>query len=176
MSQNPWPIALGHYSSLLPGSGSWSATGHWNSGPHLQETNSYGILVSEGNQTTVEWWLWDEESGKRRILASPGSPPAHPTLGQQVSLVGAQRADWAQCHAELESPHYGLPLALAQASRQQWTSPLSLSQWPNRSGSLPGPQTVGPGLSPLGDLRSLRASWVGRLTPSEMTAGQSLGA
>ena len=46
----------------------------------------------------------------------------------------------------LQSPHQGHPLALAQALRQRWTSPPSLSLRPNSRGNLPASQSAALGL------------------------------
>ena len=79
-------------------------------------------------------------------------------LGLQVNWE-ARGTGWGLCPAKLQSPGQGCPLALVQALRQHWTSPSSLSLWPNGSSSLPVKSVrLGPGY--LCSLRSLRARWV----------------
>lgn len=92
---------------------------------------------------SVKLWSPGREWGERRIPAFFLGPSSSPG-GQQVRW-GAQGAGWGLCPAGLQSCHQSCPLALAQALRQQWTSPPCPPQWTRRSGSLPGLQSVRPG-------------------------------
>ena len=102
---------------------------------------------------------------------SPQGPPAHLLWGQQVSWGSREQAG-GRCPAGPWRPQQGCPHWLGPG----FEAAVNLSPiHPCLCDHLPGSPSMGPGLSTLGGLRSLRASWVGHLAPSAMTTGQGLG-
>ena len=154
--------------ALLPWRWVWLSHCSARSGPSPhQPAVAERPLVGGFGQLVVECWSWESE--KRWIPASLQDPPAHQASGQRESWR-AWGIGWGRCSLGLQSPHQGRPLALAQASWLPWMSPPSSPPPPKSSESaghdlcdLPPPRLCG--------LRSLRASWVGHLAPSVMTAG-----
>lgn len=110
-------------------------------GPAWQATNCQGAAVSEGIQTTVEWWTCGGEWGKRQISVFLSKTLQLTQLrvrgrGGSENKVGA-----LSCRSAETSP------GLLTGSRptpwgSEFPSPLSLQ--PNSNGSLLWSQAVGP--------------------------------
>ena len=97
---------------------------------------------------------------------SPQGPPAH-RLGPAGEL--RVQSPGCLCPSGPWSPQQGLPRWLDPGFGAAGNlSPIH----PCLCDHLPGSPTTGHGLSALGGLGSLGASWAGRLAPSAMTAGQ----
>lgn len=104
-------------------------------GPRPQATNCQGATVSEGIQTTVEWWSRGGEWGQRQISVFSLRPSSSPSL-VGGGEGGFQKIRLVLCPAGLQSPHHVYSLVLAHTLRQQWISPSPLSLQPNSNGSL----------------------------------------
>ena len=110
--------------------------GQHHSGPCSQVTNCQWGTIREAIQprvTGVAVVRWRVRRG--RFRPSLGDPPAHPALGQQVSW-GALGTDW-EAHMKAPEPSPRPPTSHGPGLEEQWTSPCSLSLWPNSSGRLP---------------------------------------
>ena len=148
----PLVVLLSHWSALQwapppskqlsMSSGWWScSTIDWrHSGPLPQKSNCQGDTVCGSfSQLSEEWWSPGREWGKRDILAfSPGPSPS-PSLGRRIP---GNRLGSVSYRAPPPSPRP--PTGRAQALRQRWTSPPSLSLRLHDSSSPPGSQSVEP--------------------------------
>ena len=120
---------------------------HWTAQQWAPPTSNQVLRMdsSEGIQPKVACWSSGEEWDKRWILAFSLGPFSSSGLWS-VRELGHQENRLGTMFCRTSEPSSSPPLALAQALRQQWTSPPSLSLGPNSSSGLPGSQDVGCGV------------------------------